>query len=149
MMGKKYWLLAILVIFSFTLCATLQSDAGGPPPVNDIKIIPPGADVPKEIAAFSGKWVGEIKNASEVFLVVEEINDSWASIVYSWGDVIRLGTSAGYSRQKCKVIPGSKPKIVRESVQNKSRPDMIFELTDSDTIEARQGSLSGTLKKAP
>ena len=73
----------------------------------NINIVPPSADLPKEIAAFSGRWEGiwEIGGeGSKAVLVVEEISEKVAKVIYGWS---AIGTGrANYSRYKAKVTPG-------------------------------------------
>ena len=142
MKDQKTWLLAILFVVGLTACATMQSDVKKEPPLpNDVKIIPPASELRKDIAAFSGKWVGAMmgKQASgvvykvDIILVVEEIHDTWAQVIYSQGDAPRLG--ARYFRQKSKVISDLKPKIV---VEDKNFPDTSFEMKDSNTLEGKR-----------
>jgi CubicO group peptidase (beta-lactamase class C family) len=45
MMNKRAWLLAVLVLFAITACATMQSDVKGPPPAQGI----PQASTPEEV----------------------------------------------------------------------------------------------------
>jgi len=138
MIDKKSWLLVILVIVGLTACATLQSGVKEPPLPNDINIISPSPDLPKEIAVFSGKWKGTWSHGLDSILVVEEINDAWAQVVWSQGDLPRYDVSAKYFRFKCKVIPGPKPKL--EWVFRTGPGGTIsFEATDSNTLE---GSMS-------
>jgi hypothetical protein len=133
MMDKKACLLAILVIFGLTVCFVMQSDAGGPPLPNDIKIIPPAPDLPKDIAAFSGKWAGKWDNGTETILIVEEIHDTWVQVVHCWSDTPR--TKAGYNRRKCKIISDPKPKIVLDFQR---MPEITFEMNDSNALVGTQ-----------
>ena len=49
---------------------------------DDAKITPPGADVPEQIASFSGIWEGKESNLeARVFLIVEEINSKEAKVI--------------------------------------------------------------------
>lgn len=53
---------------------------------DDIKIIECAADVPKEIATFSGVWEGTWAiDGVKAVLVVEEINSKEAKVIYSRG----------------------------------------------------------------
>ena len=151
MVGKKAWLLVILVIFFLTLCVTLQSDAGGPPLPNDINIIPPAADVPKDIAAFSGKWVGAFDYGLELILIVEEIHDTWGNVVFSRGDYKSYSVDAAFLRTRCKVISGPKAKIHVDTSKLTRGGDLYFELKDLNTLEiirAGDPPLKGSLKRS-
>ena len=138
MMDKKSWLLVILVIVGLTACATTQTTQSGikePPLPDDINIIPPSPDLPKEIAGFSGKWRGIWPWGGDAILVVEEIHDTWAKVVYSQGDVPRYNIPAGYRRFKCEVIPGPKPKLQWTPPNAQTT---TFEVKDSNTLEGTQ-----------
>lgn len=53
---------------------------------DNVKIIAPTEDVPKDIAAFSGAWEGKmIWSGSVAALVVEEINSKEAKVIFSRG----------------------------------------------------------------
>jgi hypothetical protein len=57
----------------------------------DIHITPPAADLPPELAAFSGTWEGRwtysrLGNILLSRLVVEHIDAESARVVYAWGD---------------------------------------------------------------
>jgi len=72
-----------------------------------IEIVPPSADCPKEIAAFSGRWEGIWEGGrrqSKSVLIVEEINSEGAKVVYGWSGYYNV--KADYQRHKAKVIPG-------------------------------------------
>ena len=131
-MDKKACILAILVIFGLAACAGMQSGTTGPYLPNDIKIIPPSPDLLKDIAIFSGKWEGMW--SSEVILVVEEIHDTWAQVVYSRSASQLHEIVGGHFRVKGKVISDPKPTIVLEKDQIKARGDVYFEVKDSNTL---------------
>ena len=65
---------------------------------DDIKITAPAADVPKEIAAFSGVWEGkDVGYGIGRVLVVEEINSKEAKVIYCRGE----WTDGYYSLDAC------------------------------------------------
>ncbi len=137
MINKKGWLMAFLFVFGLTFCAVMQSDAQKAPPLpNDINIVPPAPDLPKELAAFSGKWSGTWDYTHvDVIMIVEEIHDSWAQVVYCNGQTPRV--NAGNTRQRCKVIFDQKPKI--EWIYKKAIiGNAYFEVKDSNTLEGIQ-----------
>ncbi len=77
-----------------------------------IQIIQPSGDLPKEIAAFSGRWEGEWQEGSRLsksVLIVEEISASKAKVIYGWAGYGNV--KADYLPLTAKVIPGTKPKI--------------------------------------
>jgi len=52
---------------------------------NDLNIIPPDPSLPKELAAFSGKWHGVINwgnRSREIAIIFEKISEKEASIYY-------------------------------------------------------------------
>ena len=55
---------------------------------DDIKIVAPATDVPKEIAAFSGAWEGEtgFKPVVGAALIVEEINSKEVKVIFCRGE---------------------------------------------------------------
>jgi hypothetical protein len=90
-----------------------------------IQIIQPAGDLPKEIAAFSGRWEGEWEGGarqSKSVLIVEEINAAKAKVIYGWS--AHGNQRADYSPYTAKVIPGIKPKI---EFSSQSR-DFSFEM---------------------
>lgn len=64
----------------------------------DLNITAPPADAPASVAAFSGIWVGEWQRTLDSTLVVERIEGSSATVVYSWGSATRWGVDPGYLR---------------------------------------------------
>jgi hypothetical protein len=50
-----------------------------------LDIVAPSADIPKEIAAFSGIWEGRWHGLVDTYLVVQEINNESAKIIMSIG----------------------------------------------------------------
>ena len=73
----------------------------------NIKIVAPAEDIPKEIAAFSGVWEGEWPVfGNEAVLVVEEINSKEARIIWAKGKLSGFYESpASYERVTARVIP--------------------------------------------
>ena len=73
----------------------------------DLKIVAPAEDIPKDIAAFSGVWEGEWPVLGiEAVLVVEEINSKEARIIYAKGKLSGFYESpASYERATARVIP--------------------------------------------
>ena len=76
----RTWLALVLLLIP--LAAVAQTPPLLPP---DVSITAPGSDVPPELAAFSGKWVGDWQGFLDSILVVEKISGRTASLVYSWG----------------------------------------------------------------
>jgi hypothetical protein len=122
------------------------------PPEANANIISPSPDLPKEIAAFSGKWVGRTaisgaytgggggKNTEEVILVVEEIDYTKARIIYAWGNsanpTLIPGEHVPFSYVRiygCKVISTSKPELVVPMMGWGDYP-VILKMKDSNTL---------------
>ena len=138
-----------LLIFAVTLalatglfgCATspkpLAKAAEGVPLPEDIKIVPPSADLPKEIAAFSGKWTGKWDGVQDSVLIVEEINNKEAKIILSQKEYAGAieAVDAGYRRITAKVIIGAKPSIEFEIIRE-DHPVVTFQMQkDLNTIK--------------
>lgn len=65
-------------------------------PINiDYKINPPEEDVPENIKAFSGRWVGKWNDAFPSQLVVTNISRNQATFIYSWASIPQRGIEAG------------------------------------------------------
>jgi hypothetical protein len=135
MMNKNAWLVVILVVVGLTACATFQSNVKGPSLPNDINIVSPSPDLPKEIAVFSGKWEGTWEWGTSVIIAVEEIHDTWGRIVYAIGDNPRFNVSAGYVRLKAEVIANPKPKIQFGPAIPQTARGISLEVIDSNTLE--------------
>jgi hypothetical protein len=67
---------------------------------DDAKILPPSADVPHNIASYSGVWIGRWGGELNHILVVENINPIMpsANIIYAWGDSSRYHSESGWNR---------------------------------------------------
>jgi hypothetical protein len=132
---KKAIPLLIFLVFVVILITSQPSLSMDVPLPQDIKIIPPSPDVPKEIAAFSRTWEGNWDGWLDAKFIVEEINSNQASIIYSWGDAPRWKTKKGYIRIAAKVSVGGKnPQI--EFGDGEKKPKFIFTMNnDLKTIE--------------
>lgn len=121
MQKKRLVLLMILGMFVLGLasCAVVplkwEEATKIVPLPNDIKIISPSPDLPREIAAFSGQWIGTWGGFLNSILVVEEITEKEAKIVYAWEAYKApppvLSAKAGYKRFVAKVILSAGPEI--------------------------------------
>ena len=77
-------------------------------------IVPPGQDVPENLARFSGIWTdgrwsawGFDDAAGPLCgtLVVSEVNkDGSASVIYSWGDAPSWGITKGWLRRNARIV---------------------------------------------
>ena len=109
MKATVLFLLGILALFCL-LTATGESVCQNIPLPDDIKIVAPKLDVPKEIAAFSGRWAN-LKGRPISLLIVEEINSENAKIIYTWEAFPELNLQKGYVRGTATVIACKDPRI--------------------------------------
>lgn len=56
-----------------------------PPLPQDVTVVTPAADVPKDVAAFSGRWSGQWRQTLDHVLVVEKIEGRNVTFIYSRG----------------------------------------------------------------
>ncbi len=93
-MTKKY-----AMRFAYlTLLVVMGGCAVSTPLPPDVNVQSPVSSVPKEIAAFSGKWVGRWDGRLDGTLVVENIEGRDAIMVYSWGSVPEWNIVQGFVR---------------------------------------------------
>ncbi|MDP3014021.1 MAG: hypothetical protein Q8M92_07260 [Candidatus Subteraquimicrobiales bacterium] len=87
-------LIGVLVLLGLASCAITGSRSWTPLPesgtASAVNIIPPGPDVPPQIAAYSGIWEGTWDNGRAVTVVIEQISLLKIIAIYSCGS---LGTS--------------------------------------------------------
>lgn len=150
MKNKKSHLLLFALTLAVTItlfnCATYPKPSAGEaedvPLPKDINIVAPPADLPREIAAFSGKWTGRWDGVLYSVLIVEEINDKEAKIILSQrtypgpsGMGAAEAIEAGYSRILAKVSIRPKPSIEFE-IKRPDHPVVTFEMQkDLNTIK--------------
>lgn len=87
-MKKMAVLLTMMAVFSFLFCNIVVAF---PPLPDDLNIVQPDPSLPKELAAFSGKWQGHWYNPRysggfDAILIVEKIEPEKAIVIYCWGD---------------------------------------------------------------
>jgi hypothetical protein len=70
------------VLACIPLSAQAQSDVPLP---TDVTIVLPDPTIPKDLAGFSGKWVGVWDNVLNHVLVVEKVEPTSASVIYATG----------------------------------------------------------------
>ena len=113
---RHLWVAALLLV----ACGTVPSEPLAPgktatdvrttgaltPLPLDIKITSPRVEIPQDMAAFSGKWVGMWDGQLRTTLVVEEITPPTAKVIYSWGDNPRSDIQAGFARYVAKIGHG-------------------------------------------
>ncbi len=74
---KTFFLLAVRIVLVSISFSPMTIAA--PPMPNDVKMVEPAPSIPKDLAAFFGKWEGA--DAPEhFFLIVERINEERASL---------------------------------------------------------------------
>ena len=110
---KKTQILALFVCLILTAVCGI-TDAGEKKLVNvkvpmpdDITIVAPAEDVPKDLAAFSGAWEGKASYFdNEAALIVEEINSKEVKVIFCMGERSGFYASPAYcDRYKGIVIP--------------------------------------------
>src|SRR5262249_16217281 len=74
----------------------------------EVHVTPPSADLPREVAAFSGTWEGVWNNVISSRLVVEDIHADSARVVYAWADSPQGRFPGGWMRVDAQVLPGGK-----------------------------------------
>ena len=134
-----------LLVFAATLafmvslfgCISLRPSAEAlkeVPLPNDINIVNSSADLPRELAAFSGKWAGKWDGVLDAILIVEEINDKQAKIILAhppWYGPISVGPSEtiweGYRRILAKVSMSPGPTIEFEILRS-DHPTVTFQM---------------------
>lgn len=80
----RVYVLAILAIAigCATGPAVMPAGVSLPP---DITVTPPSSTIPREVAAFSGKWAGTWSGPRDFVLIVEKVSPVEAQIVYAQG----------------------------------------------------------------
>ena len=85
-----------IVLVSILFCPMVMSAPSMP---NDVQMVQPDPSLPKELAAFWGKWDG-LPGVDQYFLIVEKIDEQKASL-YVW----RSGPAGtGWEGYEAKVI---------------------------------------------
>jgi len=112
----------------------------------NINIIPPSADLPKEIAAFSGRWEGiwDSRELKSVF-VVEKIDSKKAKIIYGWSSYGSV--RADYVRDTMNIVlSDAKPKLESITQHNIFSFEMCEDLKTIRGIRtSRQGLYSNSI----
>ncbi len=96
-----------LAVSMSTSIATAQ--ATGDLKMPTAKIVPPAADIPDDIRAFSGKWKGRWRSWAcppahglDAILFVVEVTQTTASCRYSWGNDVGWNIPPGLVRPKAR-----------------------------------------------
>ena len=136
-------LLSILSISSMGFCA----DAA-PLPTN-INIVPPGPNVPEDLARLSGKWVGTLSisagdgknwgDTTQHVLIVEKIDEvGIITVIYARGDFQALKkypTKAFWARYKASWSADTKELLVSYPYENK-QANIAYKLTADGKLTA-------------
>lgn len=86
-------------------------------PINrDYKINPPADDVPQNIRAFSGRWVGKWNDAFPSQLVVTNISRNQVTFIYSWASIPQRGIQAGKVEKTVNISSDGKIEFEIDSV---------------------------------
>jgi hypothetical protein len=96
-------------IFSIILSVVIMGGAASAatlPAPPEVRMTPPAADLPPEVKAFFGTWEGTWDGVLASRLVVEEIDATYARVVYAWADDPQERFKGGWSRITAKVLPG-------------------------------------------
>ena len=128
--ARLLFAVTLVLAMSFFSCApswkqTAEKPKEVPLP-EDINIVAPPADLPREIAAFSGKWAGKWDGVQDCVLIVEEINDKEAKIILSQREYPGP-IEEGYRRIIAKVRSSSRPTIEFE-IKRSDHPVVTFEM---------------------
>ena len=116
---KKTQILALVVCIILFAMGGI-TDAGERISVNvvvplpdDIKIVAPATDVPKEIAAFSGAWEGEAVYYADAgaALIVEEINSKEVKVILCRGEVSGVYARPAYCERYNGIVTPEKQQI--------------------------------------
>jgi len=94
----------LLMSITFARAEWKETDISNQVPLpKDITIVPPPPDLPKELAAFSGRWEGIWEAGSlPAILIVEEINLKEAKVINAWAKAVYY--QADYKRYIAKVV---------------------------------------------
>src|SRR5262249_51815189 len=97
--------LTISPMLHFQADAVLRAaPASAIPRPPEVHVTPPSADLPREVAAFSGTWEGAWDNVWSSRLVVEDIHADAARVVYAWADHPSGRVQGGWTRVDAKVL---------------------------------------------
>ena len=132
-----------------TACSWASIICAEIPLPKDISISPPSSDLKKEVAAFSGKWVGNWSGVLDAIFIVEQIGPETAKVIYALGNAPQWNVSAGYQRFDAKVA--QKDVATIEFVTPSGTTFTVKSGNDFSTIRltrvSRNGSETATFKR--
>lgn len=97
-----------------------------------VTVVPP-VGVPQELAAFSGKWQGVWDGTLDHILVVEEITENEAIVIYAWGSSVNPQITPGFRRTSATfegnslVVNLPRPATVRYRMRPDGKLDARYE----------------------
>jgi hypothetical protein len=109
--------------------ATPPSEASLP---SEVRLVPPDATVPQQLAAFTGKWSGVWDGILAHVLVVEEIAPPAAVVIYGWGTAPQWHIEqSGWERVHAEFVEGTLKLSLRRpaTVLYRLQPDGTLEAT--------------------
>ena len=95
---RKLLVLAVVLVLLGSGCATVAGGESQTPLPATVKIVPPGSDVPPQIAAYSGIWEGMWDVGRSVTIVIEKITMDEVIAIYSWGPQLKYNSQEGWRR---------------------------------------------------
>jgi hypothetical protein len=95
-------LCGIVVFGAYTVLALNSPMLPGPP---NIKITPPSPDLAPKLAALSGVWEPAQRSFPTTRVVVEQINETWATILLTGREDSHENSNGGWERVRARVFP--------------------------------------------
>ena len=143
-----FGIVAFLILMTVPLEAWKVTDISPkvPLPYNyaEIKITPAAADLPKEIAAFPGRWEDVWEDGTPAVLIIKKISATKSELIYGWGTT-RYGLGDFLSLSARVWI--DKGKAYMEAYLNQY-VTLIFEMDDSfQVIHGRSIRKNGSGQK--
>ena len=127
-----------LVVLALTACQS------APPMPSDLRVVAPSAQVSSEARQLAGTWVGKWNDEFDHVLVVEDINDTTAIVVYSVGAFAKEGIQPSYRRVRATVSGATlRFKLGQSAVDYDLRSDGAL----VGTFEAPTGRISRAYMK--
>jgi hypothetical protein len=105
-MKEKHLLIGFVILVVISITFSKGFPQSRVPLPKEIQIKSPSPDLSKEIAAFSGKWGGSWEKRLDFILIVKEIDQEKAEVIYAWG-----GSRSDYNIFTAKIISGKEPRI--------------------------------------
>lgn len=106
MKSRVAWLACLLLI----VVGIVVSGYSSLPPASpvEVQITPPKADVPPDVAAFSGVWEGEWNSRVPALLIIEQVRPTWATVLHFSSSHPDGQVYDRRERVKARVLPGGK-----------------------------------------